>query len=181
MVPNYTKQGKILEPLTHAQFLSGMNKGTFHNPRHRSYVTLLYYTGVRRGEALRATPEQFQITDSFVFFDVLKRLKHGRHTPPLPLPTKADYIPLIVKDVEATKPKKRVWAFTSRTAYNAVARVFYYPHHFRLSRITRFFLEKKSIGEVQNWTGLTLTSLNYYIGLADLRAMGESLGDSGGA
>ena len=176
-MPNYTKQGKILEPLTHAQFLSGMNKGIFHNPRHRSFVTLLYYTGIRRGEALRATPEQFQFTESFVFFDVLKRLKHGRLTPPLPLPTKADYINLIVKDVQSTKRKKRVWSFSARTAYNAVSRVFFYPHHFRLSRITRFFLEKKSIAEVQNWTGLTLTSLNYYVGLADLRRMGESLSD----
>lgn len=175
---NYSKHGKIIEPLTHQQFLSGMNKGVFHNPRHRSFITLLYYTGIRRGEALRATPEQFQITDYFVFFDVLKRLKHGRLTPPLPLPVKADYMNLIIEDVEATRPKKRIWKFSPRTAYNAVDRVFFYPHHFRLSRITNFFLDqknKRTIAEVQNWTGLTLSSLNYYVGLADLRRMGESL------
>jgi len=33
----------------------------------------------------------------------------------------------------------------------------------------------RSIAEVQNWTGLTLGALNYYVGLVELKRMGETL------
>lgn len=160
-----------------------MQKGVFHKPTHRSFVTLLYYTGVRRWEALRATPEQFQITEETVYFDVLKRLKHGKTTPPLPIPRSAKYVELIVRDVRDTKPKKRIWRFCPATAYNVVRRVWdNYPHHLRLSRITNFFTpdeqgKSRSIAQVQTWTGLTLGALNFYVGLVELRGMGETLRD----
>lgn len=181
-MPNYTRHGKLLEPLTREQFLEGMKSGTFHNPTHRSYVTLLFYTGLRRQEGLNLKPENFIIDSSYVYVDAGKRLKHGKVTPPIPIPRTAKYAELIVRDVRDTKPSKRVWRFSPATAWLIFKRVWdNYPHHFRLSRITRFFTpdpetgKSHSIAEVQNWTGLTLQSLNYYVGIVDMKRMGETL------
>jgi len=59
-----------------------------------------------------------------------------------------------------------------------VDRVFKYPHYFRLSRITNFFLEGWNIAQVRTWTGLSLKALNYYVGLVDITKMGETLGQN---
>lgn len=174
-MPWYRKEGKILEPLTHTDFLEGMKAGHFTHESHKGYVALLYYSGVRRAEALRSKPGQFSLGKEFLYFDVGPRLKRGRHTPPLPINLEADYVGHIKNCVLQTRHKRRVWPFCPKTAYNAVARVFKYPHHLRLSRITNFFLEGYDIARVRNWTGLTMKSLDFYIGLADLRRMGKSL------
>jgi hypothetical protein len=80
-----------------------------------------------------------------------------------------------VKAIEQTKPNCRVFLFSDKTAYNIVHRVFHYPHFFRLSRITNFFLEGWTIAQVHSWTGLSLKALDFYLGLVDIEKMGESL------
>lgn len=152
-----------------------MEGGHFTQEKHKAFIALLYYSGVRRAEALRCTPKQFSVSDEFLFFDVGPRLKRGLHTPALPIDNEAAYVDLIQSCIEHTKAKRRIWRFCPKTAYNVVARVFNYPHHLRLSRITNFFLEGYSIAQVKNWTGLTLKALDYYIGIADLRKMGKTL------
>ena len=57
---------------------------------------------------------------------------------------------------------------------------FNYPHFFRLSRITNFFDEGWTIAQVHSWTGLSLKALDYYVGLVDVKRMGESLGQKRG-
>jgi len=153
-----------------------MKSGKFVKPKHRGFVALLYYTGVRRGEALRALREQFRLEGNQIIFDVGKRLKHGIETPALNIPLGAPYAMEIWKAVEKTKKGERVFPFSGRTAYNVVCRVFKYPHHLRLSRITNFFSEGYTIPEVRSWTGLTLKALDYYVGLVTVKRMGESLG-----
>lgn len=55
-----------------------------------------------------------------------------------------------------------------------------YPHYERLNRITSMFRNGHSIGEVQNWTGLTLKALDYYMGIIQTddvaRKMAEKYG-----
>jgi len=49
----YSIQGKIIRPLSSEEWLEAMENGRFVKDTHRGYVALLYYTAVRRGEALR--------------------------------------------------------------------------------------------------------------------------------
>jgi len=118
---------------------------------------LFYYSAVRRAEALRAVREQFKLTGDSIVFDLGVRLKHGVRTPGLNVPLEAAYADEIVWSVENTLPRRRVWPYSKRTAYNIVSRVFpAYPHYFLLSRITNFFLEGWTVAQVHSWTGLSL-------------------------
>ena len=183
METRYTKEGKILTPISEQEFAEGMDSGKFVKPKHRAYCVLLYYSAARKMEALRAVREQFQVTRDTIFWDVLKRLKHGMQTPPLPLPLDAPFMVQLKDAVERTEAGKRVFPYSPRTAYNIVARAFKYPHLFRLSRITWFFSPHPELGrpagfsiaEVRNWTGLSLKALDYYVGLVQLKEMGIAL------
>lgn len=171
------------------------------HPRHRAYVVLLRFSGVRKLEALRATREQFVINKDrgLISFDVGPRLKKLRHrqkgklltdaeyeallkqrarslsTPPLPIPLDAPYVDYLRVAVETTPAGQRVFPYSAKTAYNIVRRAFKYPHLFRLSLITNFFTSGWTIAQIRSWTGLSLNSLNYYVGLVDISKMGESL------
>lgn len=177
-----------------------MEKGTFIEEAHRSYPVLLYYSAVRKTEALRTTREDFTVTKRKIIWDVGPRLKKLRHrqkgielteeqyqellakkrnlitTPALPMPLDAPYMDLLKQRILATPPGERLWPYSPKTAYNIVARAYKYPHLFRLSRITNFFEDGWTVAQVRNWTGLSLAALNYYIGVVDIQRMGNSLG-----
>jgi integrase len=176
MTPNYSREGKITTAMNEDEFKQGMETGKFLSPRHRAYCVLLYYSAVRKQEGLKAKREQFQITQDALVFDVSKRLKGSITTPPLTLPLTAPYMLELKEAIETTDPGKRVFPYSPRTGYNIVRRAFKYPHLFRLSRITNFFLQGWTIPQVRAWTGLSLRALDYYIGLVDVQKMGESLG-----
>ena len=175
----YSKHGgKITIPLApdDLTFIEGMTTGDFKKKKHRSYAVLLYYTAIRESEGLRCVPENFQISKDAVVFDAGKRLKHGKTTPPLLIPRAACFVDELINDIQATKRKERIWPYCRKTGYNIVDRAFgFYPHFFRLSRITNFFLEGWTIPQVKSWTGLTLTALEYYVGTVDIINMGKSL------
>jgi len=88
----YTKHGKILTPISNSEFIEGLTNGYFVADKHRSYAVLLYYTAIRRAEALRCVPEQFTIHKTKIVFDVGKRLKHGIETPPLTIPRNLPFV-----------------------------------------------------------------------------------------
>jgi hypothetical protein len=108
-------------------------------------------------------------------FDVGQRLKHSKETPKLKIPLSAPYVPELKKTIEDTTKGKRVFPYCPKTGYNIVRRAFHYPHYFRLSRITNFFLDGWTIAQVKSWTGLSLTALEYYVGVVDTQKMGDSL------
>lgn len=176
-MPWYRRSGKTETPITCEEFLKAMQNAKFAKPSHRAFVALLYYTGVRRGEALRAVKEQFWIKDGFLYFDVGRRLKGGKTTPPLNLPLNSPYVLEIWQTVQKTRKGERVFPFTGRTAYNIVFRVFgTYPHHLRLTRITDFLMKGFSVAEVKSWTGHKTTSaLDRYVGIVDVQKMGKTL------
>lgn len=174
-MPNYTIEGKILTPLTDEEFAEGMRLGKFLQPSHKAYCVLLYYTALRKTEAQRALREQFQVYPDKIVFEVGQRLKHSAKTPPLEIPLAAPYVDLLKHEIEVTLPGKRVFPFCARTAYTVVRRAFRYPHLFRLSRITRFFADGWTIAQIRSWTGLSLTALNFYIGLVDISRMSRSM------
>ena len=175
-MPHYRKHGKILTPISHEDFVKGMKEGHFCNYRHRAFAVLLYYSAIRKTEALRSIREQFQLRHDKIFFDVGKRLKHGIHTEALLFPLDADFMKELYDAIADTKQGEKVFKFSSRTAYNIIDRAFgKYPHFFRLNRITWFFENGYTVTQVRSFTGLTLKSLNSYLGLVDIRKMGESL------
>ena len=176
MNPHYRKHGKIQVPLSDEEFKEGMRTGDFKKPKHKGFVALLFYSGVRKQEALRVKKEQFQLRGNQIIFDVGRRLKHGLETPPLNIPLDAAYAEEIWWAIENTRKGHKVFPYCKKTGYNIVDRVFKYPHYFRLSRITNFFLEGWTIAQVRSWTGLTLKALESYVGLVDVTRMGESLG-----
>lgn len=173
----YSRTGKIQTPLPDDKaFIKGMKEGKFCQERQKGIPVLQYYTAIRISEALRCIPEQFQIQQTQLYFDVGKRLKHGTHTPALVIPRDADYVEELIKIIRSTKSGQRIFPYCRKTGYNVIVRAFgFYPHFFRLNRITNFFLEGWSIAEVRTWTGLTLTALDYYVGLVNIQKMGMSL------
>ena len=173
----YRRSGKkVITPISDKEFDSTMKGGTFLSKNHKAYVELLYYTAVRRLEALRVVKEQFTVTHDTIIFSVGKRLKHGIETPELKIPLDKPYTYELEQTIKQTGPGKRVFMFCPKTAYNIVTRAgFPYCHFFRLSRITNFFSEHWTISQVHSWTGLSLTALNYYLGLVDIDAMSKSL------
>ena len=174
-MPHYRKHGKIETPLTDEQFEEGMRNGHFAKQKHKGFVALLHYSAVRKTEALRARKEQFSLVGLEIKFDVGKRLKRGLKTPPLTIPLEAPYATDIWEAVRNTKDGNRVFPYSPKTGYNIVARVFKYPHYHRLSRITWFFEQGFPISQVRSWTGLSLSALNYYVGLVDVAKMGRAL------
>lgn len=174
-MPNYTIEGKITTPITDLEFFRGIEEGHFTQNKHKAYATLLYYSAVRKAEALRTHKEDFQVTDDRIIWEVGKRLKHGLQTPPLVFPLTAEYMNLLKEAIKETKKTERIFPYSLKTGYNIVRRVWKYPHLFRLSRITNFFLEGWTVPQVRSWTGLSLRALDFYIGMVDIMKMGESL------
>ena len=91
------------------------------------------------------------------------------------IPVSRPYAGCIWEAVEQTKKtKQRVFPYSRRTAYNIISRVWYYPHHLRLTRITDI-LKKKNVVAAKAWTGLTLQSLEYYVGLLEMEEIAKTL------
>ena len=119
-IPDYRKYGKILTPLTDEEFKEGMRTGKFCSRKHKGYVTLLFYFGVRKTEGLRAKKGQFKVSRDLLYFDVGKRLKHGMLTPALNVRLDAPFVGEIAWAVEETEEGERVWPYSDKTGYNIV-------------------------------------------------------------
>jgi len=180
-MPWYRRYGKIQNPITDDEFQQGIESGHFCRRKHKAFCVLLYYSAVRKSEALRSRRHQYILREDRIIFEVERRLKHGLHTPPLHLPLNAPHMDELYEAIKDTDQGKRLFPYSKKTGYNIVSRVWKgYPHLFRLSRITQFFLDGWNIAQLRSWTGLTLKALEYYVGLVDTIRMGESLGQKKG-
>ncbi len=179
-LPRYSKHGKKFIPITQKEFEKRLSRGHFVLELHKAFCAALFYYGVRRGELLRAVKEQFTEKNNRLYFEVGKRLKGGMTTEPLGVNLAAPFAYNIFEAVENAEPKKKVFPFSERTAYNIVDRAFdSYPHHFRLSRITLFLEKGAPLIKVKSWTGhQSLQSLNSYAGRVDIDELTELIGGS---
>jgi hypothetical protein len=195
----YRRFGKIQTPITEKEFKESMEHGHFVDRKHKGYCVLLYYSAVRKMEAGRTRPEQFQVKEDAVTYDVGIRLKKLRRrwkgkvlteeelqerakkirsllsTPPLPLPRTLPFMDELVWAIENTEKGKKIWDYSPKTYYNIVRRAFKYSHLFRLSRITWFLLQGWTTAQIRSWTGLTLAALEYYVGIVSTIKMGKGL------
>jgi integrase len=174
----YSIKGKIEIPMSQTEFKQGMSTGHFIRSSHRAFVVLLFYYGVRISEATRVKKEQFSVQGNLLFFDVGQRLKHSKKTDALPLAVDAPYVNELIELIRATPAGHKLFTFNRKTGYNIVRRVWNnYPHHFRLTRITGFFQDGRTLTEVKSWTGLSLKALDYYAGKVAILEMGRSLAE----
>jgi len=172
-MPHY-KHGKITFALSEEDFIKGMNEGKFCKKKHKALLAALYYLGLRESEIIQLTKEQFHLTKDSLYVDVGKRLKGSRDTIMIPLPLKAAFVRDIYHVVRYTRKGQRVFPYCSKTVYNIVHRVFHYPHHLRLSRIT-WLIQNYGILAARSWTGLSLQTLEYYAGIVKLEEAAKGL------
>lgn len=153
-----------------------MKTGHFVNANHRAYAILLYYTGVRKMEALRAKKEQFNTSPTTLYFDVGQRLKKGLHTAPLPIKKDRPFVDELVDVIRDTKLGDKVFKFSPKTAYLIIDRGFgKYPHYLRMTKITMLFRKRFTIDQVRSWSGhKEIGSLNSYVGYANVEEMANA-------
>ena len=172
--PHRYKEGKILQSITPEQFEAALQHPYNQALEYQAFIIQLYYTGARVSEQIRPLKESYQVTDKIVYWDVGKRLKHGKHTKPLPLSRDLPHLQLLVDQVERTKKGKRVFNFHRSTAWRHVSRSgLGYNHLARLSAMTAFLKSGWSVAQVVNWFGVSVQTVNAYIGDVDLEEMGR--------
>ena len=172
---HYSKHGKISKLLSQDEFITKAEK--IRKKRMRACVTLLFYTGVRVGELIRALKEQFWINEGMLNFDVGPREKTKRLTSPLQIPVTAPLMDNVVQVIKYTRKGQRVFPCTRATVWRTIGIYFdAYPHYFRLNRITQFLVAGFSLPEVISWSGhKNIFGLEAYIGQASVKRLGESL------
>ena len=169
------KHGKQTDTIDFKVFENRMENAGCYNPlRDKSFVALLYWVGCRKSEAYERVKEDFEIDNEKVTVDFHQRKKNGLETPPIELPRDLPFVNLIVKQIQNTPPKRRVWDIGSTTAWSLVKNILgdkYYPHFLRLNRITRMFDDPTTtIPEAKSWTGIKTTkALDHYIGYSKRR------------
>lgn len=180
-MPNYTLEGKILTPISPFKFKDLMSRGEFTKEEHKALLAVLYYFGIRISEALSLTKSSFTIEQDTLYVKV-ERLKHSRKTQELSVLLDRPYVNYIVDLVNSIQYDDKLFPFSRVTGWRIVRKAIdRYPHFLRLNRITNLFKptperpQGYSIGEVRNFTGLTLNSLDYYVGLVKLKEIGEDL------
>jgi integrase len=161
-LPKY-KYGKITAPIDFQAFKEAMENGNFAKGKklsHKSFLSFLYWFGVRKAEALERRKEDFLIKDGLLIVDATP--KKGGEREPLEVPVSLPYVDFIVENVKQTRrnprdKEGRVWNFSPRTAINIVKRAMgdrYYPHFFRLNRATRFLEDPTTtLPEMKAWFG----------------------------
>lgn len=187
--PNYSKHGKLTQPLTDEEFARRMTEGYFEREEYKAWPVGLYYTAVRKLELWRALRDQFSAKNGFLFFEVGIRLKKVRRvgkdgivltddeylakldkarswaeTPPLPIPLDAPFMNLLIDRIEATDYGEQIFPWSPKTCYNIVSRAFgAYNHYFRLSRITWFFSPHPELGRPN---GYSIAEVKNWTGLS---------------
>ena len=168
---NYANQIKVLMPPD--QFYNKLKDVT--RPLARAFNVTLYYLGCRLTEARNIAQDDllFDQDGGRIFFTI-HRLKKSKQTPPLPLYLDSPFVKelwgfLVTSPIQPFKMSRKA-------GYNIVLNAMgFYPHYYRMNRISQFLKDNKSILEIQNWFGISLRAIDYYITMINLEAMGKDL------
>lgn len=174
MYPHRYKLGKNLQPITTEQFEAALKHPYNQAVEFQAYTVEIYYTGVRVSEALRAVKEDYREDAKTLWWDVGRRLKHGKETKPLPLSLEQPHMDLLLEQVNKTKKMRRVFDFDRTTAWRHISRTgIGYNHRARLNLITLYLSRGWSVAQVVNWFGISVQTVNSYIGDTDMLEMGK--------
>ena len=153
-MPHY-KEGKQTRPIEFEFMKEVLASNRFKRSSHRSYLAFLYLTGVRRSEALDRVKEDFTKKDTLLTIHIPAK-KHGVREI-LQLSLEMPFMDLIQDQVDKTRPGRKVWNFSGRTALRIIKEAMgsqYYPHFLRLNRSVHFLDDATTtFPEMQSWFG----------------------------
>lgn len=134
----------------------------------RAFLSVLFFAGCRVSEALALTSDDIICMGDTLFIQFF-RLKGSKQTDPIELP-KVDAL------LWMCEQKGALFPFCRSTAYRTVKSAFsqLYPHYFRMNRITKV-LDDFGVATVKHTFGLSLTSIDHYIGKVDIKRVGKAL------
>lgn len=180
------KHGKIMKPIEFGEFEAALRHPYNTDLHYQAFIVLLYYTGVRVSEALRAIKEDFSAERATLYWDVGVRLKtrrkrkdgtiyEGKRTKPLPLDLSQPHMDLLLEQISRSKKGEKIFDFDRTTAWRHVKKGgLGYNHLARLSALTFFLKNGYSIAEIVNWFGVSVQTVNSYIGDLSLEKMGST-------
>jgi len=134
----------------------------------RSFLSLLFFAGCRISEAIALTSDDINCTEDTIYIQFF-RLKGSKQTDPQQLP-RADALKWLCGQ------EGRLFPFTRNYGFRLVKNVFpkLYPHYFRMNRVTKTLIGFGVVA-VQNIFGLSLSSIEFYIGKIDIKNVGKAL------
>ena len=162
-MPRYKK--KITRTMKYQELKEGIEE----LPEDRqALLSVLFFAGCRISEALALTSNDITCSGETIFIQFF-RLKGSKQTDPQELP-RADSLLWLCEQ------EGKLFPFSRMTAYRTVKKVFedLYPHYFRLNRITKT-LDKFGAVVVVNTIGVSMITIQNYVGKVDIKHVGKAL------
>ena len=162
-MPKYRK--KITRPMDYDEFKTAIIDLPI---ARQAFLSILFFAGCRISEALALTSDDIHCTKDMIYIQFF-RLKGSKQTDPQEIP-RADALEWLCEQ------EGKLFTFCRKTGYNIVNGVFsqLYPHYFRMNRVTKV-LDKFGAVTVQNTFGLSLNSIQSYVGKVDIKRVGKAL------
>ena len=159
-MPAYNK--KITRPMEYTE----LKEGIADLPDDKqALLTLIFFAGCRISEALALTSDDIDCRDDMMYVKFF-RLKNSKQTDPQEIPR----IPWLCEQ------HGKIFHFTRQTAWRWVKKGFgdLYPHYFRLNRFTKS-LERFGAVVVVNTYGVSMITIQNYVGKVDIKRVGKAL------
>ena len=160
MTPAYIK--KITRPMDYHELKEGIDD----LPEDKqALLTLIFFAGCRISEALALESSDISCKDDMMYIEFF-RLKGSKQTDPQEIPR----IPWLCEQ------QGKIFHFSRQTAWRWVKKGFgdMYPHYFRLNRITKT-LDKFGAVVVVNTMGVSMITIQNYVGKVDIKRVGKAL------
>lgn len=140
--------------------------------KRQTFLTILFFAGVRVSEALAITPQDINCKDDIIYIDI-HRLKGSKDTDPIPLPAEPLYW---LRSLTGLPKDYQIFDFSRTTAWRIVKQIWpnKYPHYFRQNRFTDI-AEKFPLATIMNFSGLSPSAVQFYIAKVDIRKVGQAL------
>ena len=159
-MPRYNK--KITRPMEYSE----LKEGIADLPEDKqALLTLIFFAGCRISEALALTADDISCRGDMMYINFF-RLKGSKPTDPQEIPR----IPWLCEQ------QGKIFGFSRVTAWRWVKKGFedMYPHYFRLNRITKT-LDKFGAVVVVNTMGVSMITIQNYVGKVDIKRVGKAL------
>jgi len=153
------KFGKPNEETNIKDLRQAIEHGHFKRYSHKSYLIALYWIGARRTEPLEVKKEDVTLRKEELHI-VIPAKKHGERGGKLILPLSWYGISLILERWKKTRKGRKLWSFSSSTAYRIIKRLWpkKTPHWLRYNRVTKLrkMRDQKLIDTdaIKSWTGI---------------------------
>lgn len=152
--------GKPNRETTLEEFQEALDHGHFTQPlKQKSFLAALYWIGARRTEPLEVLKEDIVLEGESLFIKMPAK-KHGYRGGSLELPLSWPGVELIKERWEKTSSGRKVWPFSTSTAYRIIKRIWpeRSPHWLRYHVVTKLRRlkdqQKIDTDDIKSWTGI---------------------------